>query len=116
MEKEYTLYEIFEKVRNNEEVPYEQLKLAFLTYRDLLWFANHDVEEMYKNSDKSIWNKVRYENNVMRYKKALNIIPREWLGEDNIPGTSELIEQEALCDSIWESFNKWKRENIPEQN
>ena len=116
MDKEYTLYEIFEKVKNNEEVPYEQLKLAFLVYRDLLWFSNHDVEELYKNSDKSIWNKTRYESNVMRYKKALDSIPKEWLGKDNIPGTTEFKEKEKLCENLWKSFNKWKEENKSEQN
>lgn len=111
MEKEYTLYEIFEKVRNNEKVPYEQLALAFLMYRDLLWLSNHDVEELYKNSDKSIWNKFRYEGNVMRYKKALDAIPKEWLGKDNIPGTQEFKAKEEFCDAMYEGFKKWKEEN-----
>lgn len=37
-----TLYEIYDDIRENKEVDVEDLKLAVLTYRSLLWFSNHD--------------------------------------------------------------------------
>lgn len=50
-----TLYEIYNNIRENKDVDIEDLKLAVLVYRNLLWFSNHDLEEIYKvNSDNLI--------------------------------------------------------------
>ena len=38
-----TLYEIYNDIRNNKDVEKEDLIMAVLTYRDLLWFSNHDI-------------------------------------------------------------------------
>lgn len=103
-----TLYEIYQDICDCKDVEKEDLKLAVLTYRSLLWFANHDVEEIYKNSNQDMCNKMRFETNVMRYKKALDTIPRKWLGNENIPDTQAYHEKEQLCNNILDGFNKWK--------
>lgn len=103
-----TLYEIYKDVCECKEVDKEDLKLALLTYRSLLWFSNHDVEELYKSSDKNVFAKARFESNVMRYKKALNTTPKEWLGDENIPGTLAYKEKEQIFNGILRGYKKWK--------
>ena len=105
-----TLYEIYDNIRNCKDVEKEDLKLAVLTYRNLLWFANHDVEEIYKHTEQDIFTKMRFETNVMRYKKALDTTPRKWLGNENIPGTQKYKEQEDLHKSILDGYKKWKED------
>lgn len=112
---EKTLFEIYDDILNSKEVKEEDLRLAVLTYRNLLWFANHDVEELYKSTDKNVFAKNRFENNVMRYKKALNETPRHWLGEDNIPGTKSFEEQQAVCENLWNGFLKWRENKNKEE-
>lgn len=106
-----TLYEIYDDIRENKEVDVEDLKLAVLTYRSLLWFSNHDLEEIYKSNPTNLNIKLRYTTATERYQKALNQQPKIWLGEDNIPGTEEYKKQEEFCDAILKSYEKWKGEN-----
>lgn len=80
-----TLYEIYDDIRECRDVSNEDLRLAVCMYRNLLWFANHDVEQLYKDCNLNPFTKIRYEQNVMRYKKALQSVPKEWLGNENIP-------------------------------
>ena len=87
-----TLYEIYNDIRNNKDVEKEDLIMAVLTYRDLLWFSNHDIEAIYKANINSISVELRYKQSVERYQKALKQQPRNWLGKDGIPGTPEYIE------------------------
>lgn len=103
-----TLYEIYKDVCECKEVDKEDLKLALLTYRSLLWFSNHDVEELYKNSDKNVFTKARFESNVMRYKNALNTTPKKWLGDENIPGTQAYKEKDEIFRGILKGYEKWK--------
>lgn len=110
-----TLYEIYKDICDCKDVEKEDLRLATLTYRSLLWFANHDVEEIYKNSNQNIFNKTRFVTNVTRYKKALNTIPRKWLGNENIPGTQKYEEKERICNNILDGFNKWKEDKKEEK-
>ncbi len=106
-----TLYEIYKDVCECKEVDKEDLKLALLTYRSLLWFANHDAEEMYKRNNEDVFTKIRYKTNVERYQKALNQEPRKWLGNENIPGTQDYKEKEEICNDILKGYEKWKRSN-----
>ena len=106
-----TLYEIYDDVRECRDVSNEDLRLAVCMYRNLLWFANHDVEQLYKDCNKTPFTKLRYEENVMRYKKALQCIPKEWLGEENIPGTKQWKSKEELCEGLLHSYEKWKERN-----
>lgn len=106
-----TLYEIYDDIRENKDVDIEDLKLAVLVYRDLLWFSNHDLEEIYKVNSDNLITKIRYEEATIRYKKALDQKPRIWLGKDNIPGTEEYKKQEEFYDAILKSYEKWKGEN-----
>lgn len=99
-----TLYEIYNDVCECKEVDKEDLKLALLTYRSLLWFANHDVEEMYKRNNQDVFTRVRFETNVMRYRKALDTVPRNWLGNENIPGTQRYKEKEEICNDILKGY------------
>jgi len=103
-----TLYEIYNDVCECKEVEKEDLKLALLTYRSLLWFANRDVEELYKSANQNAFAKSRFETNVMRYRKALDTIPRKWLGNENIPGTQAYKEKEEICNGILKGYEKWK--------
>lgn len=103
-----TLYEIYDDIRECRDVNNDDLRLAVLMYRDLLWFANHDVEILYKDCNKNAFTKMRYEQNVMRYKKALKTVPKEWLGKDNIPGTEEWNSKEKLCEGLLNNYEKWK--------
>lgn len=80
-----TLYEIYDDIKNQKNVSVEDLKYAVLMYRDLLWFANQDVAFMYKLNSDNPFTKLRYDDNGDRYKKALDQIPRKWLGESGIP-------------------------------
>lgn len=105
-----TLYEIYKDICDCKDVEKEDLRLATLTYRSLLWFANHDVEEIYKNSNQDIFNKIRFSTNVTRYKKALNAVPSKWLGAENIPGTQEYQEKNRMYNNILDGFNKWRGE------
>lgn len=110
-----TLYEIYKDICDCKDVEKEDLRLATLTYRSLLWFANHDVEEIYKNSNQDIFNKTRFVTNVTRYKKALNTVPSKWLGNENIPGTQKYQEKECICNNILDGFNKWKEDKKEEK-
>ena len=103
-----TLYEIYNDVCECKEVDKEDLKLALLTYRSLLWFANKDVEELYKGTNQNVFAKSRFEANVMRYRKALDTIQRKWLGNENIPGTQAYKEKEEICNGILKGYEKWK--------
>lgn len=87
-----TLYEIYDDIRECRNVSNEDLRLAVCMYRNLLWFANHDVEQLYEDCNKTPFTKLRYEQNVMRYKKALQSIPKEWLGNENIPRNRRMEE------------------------
>ena len=80
-----TLYEIYDDIRNCKEISNEDLRLAVLMYRDLLWFANNDVEQLYKECKNSVFAKLRFEQNVRRYKRALQTTPKEFLGNNGIP-------------------------------
>lgn len=104
-----TLYEIYKDICDCKDVEKEDLKLALLTYRSLLWFANHDVEEIYKRNSQDVFNKIRYKTNVERYEKALKQVPRIWLGNENIPGTQAYHEKEKLCNNILDSFENWRK-------
>ena len=106
-----TLYEIYKDICDCKEVEKEDLRLAVLSYRSLLWFANHDVEEMYNHSSKDTYNKTRFETNVMRYRKALDTVPKKWLGNENIPGTREYYEKQQICENIMNGFERWKKED-----
>lgn len=105
-----TLYEIYDDIRENKEVDVEDLKLAVLTYRSLLWFSNHDLEEIYKSNTENLNIKLRYTTATERYQKALNQQPKIWLGEDNIPGTEEYKNKEKIYNSILKGYEKWKED------
>lgn len=105
-----TLYEIYDDIRENKEVDVEDLKLAVLTYRSLLWFSNHDLEEIYKSNTENLNIKLRYTTATERYQKALNQKPKIWLGKDNIPGTEEYKEMEKICNGILKGYEKWKED------
>jgi len=105
-----TLYEIYNDIRNSKEVEKEDLKMAILMYRDLLWFSNHDIEEIYKANTNSLAVELRYKQSVERYQKALKQQPRIWLGQDGIPGTQEYKEKEQLCNNILRGFEKYRKE------
>jgi hypothetical protein len=105
-----TLYEIYNDIRNNKDVEKEDLIMAVLTYRDLLWFSNHDIEAIYKANINSISVELRYKQSVERYQKALKQQPRNWLGKDGIPGTPEYIEKEKICNNILREFEKYRKE------
>lgn len=106
-----TLYEIYKDICNCKEVEKEDLILAVLTYRNLLWFANHDIEKIYQHGKQDMINKIRFDENVMRYKKALNTTPKKWLGEENIPGKKEYKEKDEICNNILKGFKSWKEKN-----
>lgn len=110
-----TLYEIYEDICNCKDIEKEDLRLAVLTYRSLLWFANHDVEELYKRNNQDVFNKIRYKTNIERYQKALKQVPRKWLENENIPGTQAYHEKEQLCNNILKGFNKWKESKKDEK-
>ena len=103
-----TLYQIYNDIRSSKEVEKEDLKMAVLMYRDLLWFSNHDIEEIYKRNINNLTAEIRYKQSVERYQKALKQQPRIWLGKDGIPGTQEYKEKEELCNNILRSFEKFK--------
>lgn len=103
-----TLYEIYDDIRQNKDVDKEDLKLAVLTYRNLLWFSNHDLEEIYKRNEKNPIIKLRCEQATERYQKALTQVPKVWLGKDNIPGTNEYEKQEEFCNAILKGYEDWK--------
>ena len=105
-----TLYEIYNDIRNNKDVEKEDLIMAVLTYRDLLWFSNHDIEAIYKANINSISVELRYKQSVERYQKALKQQPRNWLGKDGIPGIPEYIEKEKICNNILRGFEKYRKE------
>lgn len=105
-----TLYEIYSDIRNSKEVEKEDLIMAVLMYRDLLWFSNHDIEEIYKANINSIAVELRYKQSVERYQKALKQQLRIWLGQDGIPGTQEYKEKEQLCNNILKGFEKFRKE------
>ena len=111
-----TLYEIYKDICDCKDVEKEDLRLATLMYRDLLWFANHDVEEIYKNSNQDIFNKTRFRTNVTRYKKALNTVPRKWLGNENIPGTPKYEEKKRIFNNILDGFYKWNENKKEEKS
>ena len=107
---EKTLYEIYDDIRENKEVDIEDLKLAVLTYRSLLWFSNHDLENIYRSNTDNFNIKLRYITATERYKKALKHKPKIWLGKDNIPGTEEYKKQEEFCKTILKNYKKWKED------
>ena len=109
-----TLYEIYDDIRECRDVSNEDLRLAVLMYRNLLWFANHDVEQLYKNCNKT-FAEMRYAENMMRYKKALQCVPKQWLGNENIPGTDEWNSKEELCEGILNGYEKWKQRSDTKQ-
>lgn len=103
-----TLYEIYDDICNNKPVEEEDLRLGLLVYRSLLWFANNDVEILYNDTNKNPFSKARFEQNVMRYKKALDTTPKHWLGNENIPGTQEYMEKTKIFKNILIGYKKWK--------
>lgn len=90
------LYEIYDDIRECRDVSNEDLRLAVCMYRNLLWFANHDVEQLYKDCNKTPFVELRYSENVMRYKKALQCVPKEWLGAENIPRNRRMEKQRKI--------------------
>ena len=103
---EKTLYEIYDDIRENKQVDVENLKLAVLTYRSLLWFSNHDLEEIYKSNTENL----NITTATERYQKALKQQPKVWLGKENIPGTEEYKEQEEFCKAILNGYEKWRKD------
>ena len=104
-----TLYEIYDDIRNCKEVNNEELKLAVLMYRDLLWFANHDIEQIFRECGENPTIKMRYHQNVERYRKALKQQPEIWLGADSIPGTNDYNEKQEFCESLLKGYENWKK-------
>lgn len=85
-----TLYEIYNDIRNNKDVEKEDLIMAVLTYRDLLWFSNHDIEAIYKANINSISVELRYKQSVERYQLMYDysMLPKELLKNNFMKGAT----------------------------
>ena len=101
-----TLYEIFTKVQNNENVDYTELSHALLVYQSLLYFANRDIEILSKNPSEFM-KKMTIENSFIRHKGALNENPTKWLG-NSIPENTQYQKEIKICRNIYNKFSKYE--------
>ena len=82
-----TLYEIIEDVKTNRKPDYEELRYALLASDSLSTLALMDLRKVLFNNPSPMI--IEMMKNDMKYSKALNKSPKEWLGWSNDPENPE---------------------------
>ena len=106
-----TLYEIYEDIVMCKDVDKEDLRLATLVYRNLLFLANEDIRKIYQNNEKDILIEKIFNQSRQRYQNALKKTPEEQLGKYGIPDTEEFKKIKELADNMFADFKDWLKDN-----
>lgn len=106
-----TLYEIYENIVMCKDVDKEDLRLAVLVYRNLLYFANEDIRKIYKNNEQDIFIEEIFNQNRQRYQNALKKTPEEQLGKYGIPDNEEFKKIKELTNNMFADFKNWLKDN-----
>lgn len=104
--------EILAELEENGRPEYEELRMACLVQKTLLYFIHNDIKRLLKGGIAAAVTKTSYpkdhaELGIPTYEwKALHSDPEQYLGKDHIPGTPEWEKMHAVAVKIFEKALK----------
>lgn len=106
MIQEKTLADVIEAVKSNDQVTDEELRMALLCLDSLMSLDFHAFMNLHKSEKENknkrlvysaVW---QFENRFERIKRAMQQIPRIYVGENNSPSNPEYQKRREISNKI----------------